>query len=72
MKFVNLDIDLSNKKTVDHGVLQGNVSGHLIFLLSVQLSEKLEDENDVVQFADETSFYANLKTMKILHKKLKR
>ena len=53
---VKLGIDLSDKLTINHGVPQGTVLGPLIFLLYVNdLSEKLEGENDVVQFADDTS-----------------
>ena len=51
-----LGIDLSDKVTINHGVPQGTVLGPLIFLLYVNdFSEKLEGENDVVQFADDTS-----------------
>ena len=53
---VKLGIDLSDKTTINHGVSQGTVLGPLIFLLYVNdFSEKLEGENDVVQFADDTS-----------------
>ena len=48
---VKLGIDLLDKTTINHGVSQGH-----IFLLYVnEFSEKLEGENDVVQFADDTS-----------------
>ena len=53
---VKLGIDLSDKLTINHGVPQGTVLGPVIFLLYVNdFSEKLEGENDVVQFADDTS-----------------
>ena len=53
---VKLGIDLSEKLTINHGVPQGTVLGPLIFMLYVNdFSEKLEGENDVVQFADDTS-----------------
>ena len=51
---VKLGIDLSDKITIDHGVLQGTILGPLIFLLYVNdFSEKVEGEKDVVQFADD-------------------
>ena len=66
-------IDLSDKLTINHGVPQGTVLGPLIFLLYVNdFSEKLEGENDVVQFADDTSIICNLNVMKIFPKKLKK
>ena len=51
---VKLGIDLTDKITINHGC--PHVLGPLIFLLYVNdFSEKLEGENDVVQFADDTS-----------------
>ena len=53
---VKLGIDLSDKITMNHGVPRGTVLRPLVFLLYVNdFSEKLEGENDVVQFADDTS-----------------
>ena len=53
---VRLGVDLSDKITINHGVPQVTVLGPLIFLLYVNdFSEKLEGENDIVQFADDTS-----------------
>ena len=56
--------DLSEQITVDHGVHQGTVPGPLIFLLYVgDFSEKLQGENVIVHFADDTSIicYHSLK-----------
>ena len=55
-KCVKLGIDLSDKITINHGVPQGTAFGPLISLLYVNdFSKKLEGENYVVQFADDTS-----------------
>ena len=52
---VKLGTDLSDKIIISHGVPQGTVLGSLIFLLYVNdFSDKLEGENDVVQFADDS------------------
>ena len=49
-------IDLSDKITINHPVPQGTVLGPRIFLIYVNdFFEKLEGENDVVQFADDTN-----------------
>ena len=54
---VKLGTNLSDKISINYGVPQGIVLGTLFFLLYVNdFSEKLEGENDVVQFADDTSF----------------
>ena len=58
---VKLGIDLSDKITINHGVPQGIVLGPLTFLLYVNdFSEKLEGENDAVQFADDTSIICKI------------
>ena len=55
-QYVKLVIDLLVKITINHGAPQGTELEPLIFLLVVNdFSEKLEGENDVVQFADDTS-----------------
>ena len=53
---LKLGIGLSDKLTINHGVPQETLLGPLIFLLYVnEFSEKLEGENDVVKFGDDTS-----------------
>ena len=48
-------IDSSDKMTINHGVQQGTLLVPLIFVLYVNnYSQKLEGENDVVQFAVDT------------------
>ena len=70
---VKLGIDLSDKITINHGVPQGTVLGPLIFLLYVNnFSEKLEDENDVVQFADDTSIICKFERNENILQKLKK
>ena len=70
---VKLGIDFSNKLTINHGVPQGTVLGPLIFLLYVNdFSEKLEGENDVVQFADDTSIICKFERNENIPQKLKK
>ena len=70
---VKLGFDLSDKLTINHGVPQGTVLGHLIFLLYVNnFSEKLEGENDVVQFADDTSIICKFERNENIPQKLKK
>ena len=53
---VKLGIGLSDKININHGVPQEIVLGPLIFLLYLNnFSEKMEGENDIVEFADDTS-----------------
>ena len=68
---VKLGVDLSDKITINHGVPQGTVLGPLIFLLYVNnFSEKLEGENDVVQFADDTSIICKFERNENIPQKL--
>ena len=63
-----MGVDLSDKITMNHGVPQGTVLGPLFFLLHVNnFSEKLEGENDVVQF-DDTSIICKFEQMKTFQK----
>ena len=58
-----MGIDISDKITINHCVPQRAVLGPLIFLLHVNdFSKKLERENDVAQFADDTSIIFIKKT----------
>ena len=67
---VKLGADSSDKITINHGVLQGTVLGALIFLLDVNdISEKLECENDAVQFADDTGVICKFKRNKNIPQK---
>ena len=69
---VKLGIDLSDKITINHGVPQRTVLEPLIFLLYVNdLSEKLEGEIDVVQFADDTSVICKFERDENVSEKLK-
>ena len=70
---VKLGIDLSDKITINHGVPQGSVLGPVIFLLYVNdFSEKLEGENDVVQFADDTSIICKCERNEIIPQKIEK
>ena len=70
---VRLGIDLSDKITINHVVPQGTVLGPLIFLLYLNdFSEKLEGENDVVQFADDTSIICEFERNEIIPQKVEK
>ena len=70
---VKLGIDLSDKITINDGVPEGTVLGPLILLLYVNdFSEKLKGENDVVQFADDTSIICKFERNENTSKKLKK
>ena len=70
---LKLGIELSDKITINHGVPQGTVLGPLIFLLYVnEFSEKLAGENDVVQFADDTSFICNFERNENIPQKIEK
>ena len=70
---VKLGIDLLDKITINHGVPQWTVLGPHIFLLYVNdFSEKLEVENDVVQFADDTSIICKFERNENIPKKVEK
>ena len=70
---VKLGIDLSDKLTINHGAPQGTVLGPLIFLLYVNdFSEKLEGENDVVEFADDTSIICKIERNENIPQKIEK
>ena len=70
---VKLGIDLSDKITINHCVPQGTVLRPLIFLLYVNdFSEKLEGENDVVQFADDNSIICKFELNENNHQKIEK
>ena len=68
---VKLGVDLSAKITIIHGVPQETVLGPLIFLLYVNdFFEKLEGENDVVKFADDTSMICKFESNENIPQKI--
>ena len=70
---VKLGIDFSDRISINHGVPQGTVLGPLIFLLYVNdFSEKLEGENDLVQFADDTSIICKFERNENIPQKMKK
>ena len=70
-KLVKLGIGLAVKITIYHGVPQRTELGPLIFLLYVNdFSEKLEGENDVVQFADDISIICKFESNENIPQKI--
>ena len=70
---VKLAMDLSDEININHGIPQGIVLGPRIFLLYVNdFSEKLEGENDVVQYADDTSTICKFKRNKNIPQKIEK
>ena len=67
---VKLGIDSSDKININHGFPPGTVLGPFILLFYLNgFSEKLDDENNVFQIADDTSILCKFERNEIIPRK---